>query len=201
MLPAESKNSEPISLHERAVDDLRYIREKMADAVAFTSVPGKGGICMGICGVAATPFALHADSIEVWLAIWLAAACAAVAIGGWTMVRKAKAFEQTLASGPGRKFALALLPTLLASGLLTAACYARGATDMLAGIWLLLYGAAVITAGAFSISIVPLMGISFMFLGGVALLGPPNWSDPLMGLGFGGLHILFGSIIAQRYGG
>jgi hypothetical protein len=45
------------------------------------------------------------------------------------------------------------------------------------------------------------MGLGFMGLGALALLGPAGWGDAWMAAGFGGLHILCGVVIARRYGG
>ena len=43
--------------------------------------------------------------------------------------------------------------------------------------------------------------VMIMVLGMVALFTPTAWQAALLAVGFGGLHILFGLIIARRYGG
>jgi hypothetical protein len=76
-----------------------------------------------------------------------------------------------------------------------------GLVARLPGCWLLLYGTALASGGAFSVRVVPLMGLCFMALGVVAFAAPASWGQWLMAAGFGGLHIGFGLVIARRYGG
>src|SRR5919109_1463583 len=138
---------------------------------------------------------------ELWLATWLGEAVVALGIGGATMVRKAFAVNDPLLSGPGRRAALSFLPPMVVGGLLTVALSRAGLWHALPGAWLLLYGTGFVTGGAFSVRIIPVMGVCFMSVGAVALLGPVAWGNWLMAAGFGGLHMVFGTIIARRYGG
>jgi len=71
----------------------------------------------------------------------------------------------------------------------------------LPGCWLLLYGAAVTSGGAFSVRLVPVMGLCFMLLGVSAFVFPESAGSLFMAAGFGGLQIGFGLIIARKYGG
>jgi hypothetical protein len=104
-------------------------------------------------------------------------------------------------SAVARKFVLALLPPLVAGGVLTAVLWWGGERHWVPGVWLLMYGTAVVTGGSFSVRVVPMMGYGFMALGCVALALPLGWAWLLLAAGFGGLHIAFGGIIARNYGG
>ena len=192
---------EPPALHARAMDNLRFIRETMERASSFTAVPGRGGVIMGATALCAAIVAAGQSSIKGWLTTWLTEALLAFLIGGWAMDRKARAVETPLLSGPGRKFALSFSPPMLVGALLTIALYRADLTSAIPGMWLMLYGTAVVTGGAFSVKAVPVMGLCFMALGAVTLFSPATWSNAFMAIGFGLLHIVFGIYIARRHGG
>lgn len=194
-------DTEPIALHHRAISDLRYIRQTMERAGAFTAVPGWGGVGMGVIALAAAPLAAAQPDAERWLAVWIGAAAVAIGVAAVTMARKARRAAIPLLAGPGRKFALSFLPPIAAGAALTLALYSAGAVDRIPGTWLLLYGTAVATAGTFSVRIVPVMGLCFMLLGVAALFSPAPWGDWWLAAGFGLLEIGFGIAIARRYGG
>ena len=191
----------PVALDDRARDNLRFIRETMERAGSFTALPGWGVIAMGITAIGAAVIASQQDSPRAWLVTWMAEAAVAISIAGWTMVSKAREAGTTLFSGPGRRFVYSFAPPLFAGALLTLLLVRMGATGVIAGVWLLLYGTGVVTGGAFSIRIVPLMGLCFIVLGAVALFCPQSWGNAFLASGFGGLHILFGAVIARKYGG
>ena len=195
------KKEEPPALHDRAMDNLQYIRETMERATAFTGISGWGQVAIGVSALAASFIAAQQKSFTNWLAIWCAEALVALLITGWSMDRKARAAKMPLLSGPGRKVAFSLSPPLFAGGLVTVVLYRAGLTNAIPGLWLLLYGTGVVTGGMFSVSAVPIMGLCFMALGAAAFLAPAGFANWFMAAGFGGLHIVFGIIIARRYGG
>jgi hypothetical protein len=189
------------TLHARAMDNLSFIRSTMERATAFTAVPGWGGVAMGITALVAAALAQTRATENEWLAAWLGASALALTIGGWSMAVKARRAGTSVLSYSGRRFVLSYVPPLAVGGLLTLVLVRAGLYGALPGTWLLLYGTGVVTGGAYSVRVVPIMGLCFMALGALALLAPPDWGDWLMALGFGGLHIIFGLIIARRYGG
>jgi hypothetical protein len=183
------------------MDNLRYIRETMERSGSFTAVPGVGGVLIGVTALAASLIAVRQPSAEAWVAVWIGAGVLCMLLAGGAILLKARTAEIPLHYGPGRKFLLSFSPPMLVGGLLTLVLYQGGRIDLLPGIWLLLYGKGVVAAGSFSVKIVPAMGLAFMGVGAFALFTPPSWGDALMALGFGGLHIGFGFLIARRYGG
>ncbi len=166
MIPPQRPDA-PAALHDRAMDNLSFIRSAMERAGMFTAVPGWGGVAMGGSALLAASLAATRATSHGWLMVWLVEAVVGSAIGG----------------------------------VLTAVLYRGGLASALPGTWLLCYGTGVVTGGAFSVRIVPVMGLCFMALGTLALAGPAPWGNWLLAAGFGGLHILFGVLIARRYGG
>ena len=200
LVPEPGPESPP-ALHERAMDNLRYIRETMERSTAFTGIPGWGEVAIGGTALIATFVAASQTTFKGWLAVWIAEGLISLLIAGWSMDRKARAVGMPLMSGPGRKAVFSLSPPIIAGALLTIVLVRARLTSAIPGSWLLLYGTGVVTGGMFSVPAVPLMGLCFMFLGAVALFAPPAFSDWFMGAGFGGLHLIFGVIIARKYGG
>ncbi len=184
--------------------DLRFIRDTMERSASFTAVPGWGQVILGATALAAAWLAqpkLAAHQPAAWLEIWLAEAFLAAIIAVLSMHWKANRRGLPLFSGPGRKVALGLFPPLVAGALLTFSLYRAGLESALAPAWLLLYGAGIITGGAYSVSIVPVMGLCFMATGSLAVVAPAAWANYFLAAGFGGLHIIFGILIARRHGG
>jgi len=203
MAPSEHhpRETNPVSIDERARDNIRFIRETMERAGSFTAVPGWGGIAMGITAIGAAIIASRQTLSFAWLLTWICEAAVAISIAVWTTYNKARQAGMSLLSGPGRRFVYSFAPPLLVGVLMTFLFFRIGSLESIPGVWLLLYGTAVVTGGAFSIRIVPLMGLCFMVLGTVALFCPAPWGDALLGIGFGGLHLAFGGVIARKYGG
>ena len=199
--PQPEDRDPSLDLHARAMDNLRFIRETMERAGSFTAVSGWGQVLIGAGALMAAGLASLQATTETWLATWSVAAVVAVLTGVLTTGLKARAAEMPLVSGPGRKFGLALAPPLVAGAVLTAVLYRAGLTSAMPGTWLMLYGAGIVTAGAFSVSAVPVMGLCFMLVGVAALFTPETWGNAWMAVGFGGLHIAFGILIARRHGG
>ncbi len=194
----------PIPLYTadpQAVDDLRFIRSTMERAGAFTALPGVGGMAMGCVALLAAAVAGADTGSPRWLAAWFAACGIAVLIGVIAVWRKTRADGRSLTHATTTRFASIFAPAIVAAALLTLAVMRAGAPHLLPGVWLTLYGAAFLAAGAVSVRVIPVMGACFLACGGVALLAPAAWSALVMAIGFGGLHIAFGAVIARRYGG
>jgi hypothetical protein len=200
--------SSPQPLRDRALDNLQFIRSTMERAGSFTAVPGWGMVVLGATALAASWFAgslpvapVYGASHSRWLWVWMFEALLAAGIGVAALLYKALRAGDTIVNGPGRRFGLSVLPPFLVGALLTLVLWQAKQLQLLPAVWLLCYGAGVVTGGAFSMRIVPVIGICFMILGTAALFAPVGWAAWLLAGGFGGLHILFGLIIARRYGG
>src|SRR5437899_1409584 len=192
----------PEPLHAHAADNLRFIRDAMARASAFTAIPGWGGVLMGVTAIAAAAISGPPDNSIRWVMVWFAEAAIAIAIGLVAMARKARRSGAPLSTAaPAYRFALAYVPPLVAGMVLTPVFATLDLMARLPGCWLLIYGTALASGGAFSVRLVPIMGVCFMALGTMAFAAPALWGHYFLAAGFGGLHIIFGLIIARNYGG
>jgi len=192
---------EPPEMQARAMDNLSYIRGMMERAATFTAVSGFGQIVIGITAIVAALVAGRQALPWARVATWVAEAGIAAGLSVASMTVKSHAANVPLLSGPLRKLILSFSPAMFAGAVLTAVFVRQGQYALLPGSWMLLYGAAVVSAGTYSVSSVPVMGAAFMACGAVAFVAPESWTTPLMITSFGGLHIVFGAWIARRHGG
>jgi hypothetical protein len=192
---------EPVNIGDRAIDNVRYIREMMERSTHFTAVPGYGGMLMGVTAIVAAYIANQQIHLRDWLVVWLTEAFLAFAIGLLAMWQKTKIAKTSLLSVPARKFAFGFVPALMCGVVITLGLWRYERYEIMAPVWILLYGAAVVTGGAFSVRIVPVMGWIFMAIGALAFALPAGFENILMGASFGVVHLVFGLIIARRYGG
>jgi hypothetical protein len=200
VIPLRPQESTPPEMQERAMDNLRFIRQTMERAGTFTAVSGWGEVVIGCTAVLAAVIAARLALLQ-WVLAWLIEAVLAAGIAAAFMTAKARGAGRPLITGPVRKLILSFSPPMLVGVVMTVLFVSRGLEALLPGSWMLLYGTGVVTAGTYSVRIVPVMGAAFMLLGALALFTPASWATALLIAGFGGLHIVFGTLIARRYGG
>ena len=199
--PSEPDERRKDDVGSHAARNLRYIREALENAGSFTAVSGRGQAAIGATAILAALMAYRQPSRPAWLATWLLEATLGVAIGAAAMAAKARRNGLPVFSGAGRRFWPAFAAPLTAGAVLTAVLAGQGLFDVLPGIWLLLFGTAVVAGGSVSVPLVRWMGWCFVSLGVVAFLAPPELGDALLAAGFGGLLAGFGVAIARRHGG
>lgn len=191
----------PVNIGDRAIDNLKFIRETMERSSVFTSVPGYGGIFMGVTAIAAAYIASTQPLIRDWLTVWLVEAVLAFAVGFFAMWQKSKITKTSLFSVPAKKFALSFLPPILCAVFITLGLWRFGHFEVMIPVWILLYGAAVVCGGANSVKIVPIAGWCFIAIGAIAFFLPAGFGNLMMAASFGLLHIVFGAVVAKKYGG
>ncbi len=196
-----NQHTETPSLHAHAMNDLRFIRDMMERSASFTAVSGWGTMLMGVTAIAASLIAGKSTNMDHWLIVWLGESLIACLIGFIAMTIKSRAVKIPLFCKAGWRFMLNLFIPIIAGIPLTIVLYQNGQSEILPGLWLMLYGIGIATGGVFAVGVVPVMGGCFILTGMAALFASPLLGNGFLAFGFGGLHIFFGGIIAWRHGG
>lgn len=203
-----SRQNNVVNLGDHALNQIRYIRHTMQRTSEFTAVPGWGGIGMGVVAMVAAWWAHNSfpdfhtkGGGHNWLVTWLWAAVLASALGCLGIWFKVRRGDRSVFQASGRQFFLSFLPPVVGGMLLTPLLYNGGLAGSLPALWLVCYGAGIVTGGAFSVRVVPIMGVAFMALGAAAACSPTDSGNLFMAAGFGGLHVAFGGWIAAKHGG
>ncbi len=197
----EAAINEPVNIGDRALDNLKFIRETMERSTVFTSVPGYGGILMGATALGAAYISQMQTNLRAEYFVWLAEAVLAFFIGLLAMWQKSKISQTPLVSTPAKKLLVNALPPMLCGVFITLGLWRLGDFEAMIPTWILCYGAAVVCGGAYSVKVVPVMGWCFIALGAATFFLSANYGQVMMALSFGVLHIIFGAIIGRRFGG
>jgi hypothetical protein len=196
-----SARTGPRSIGGHAADNLRFIRQTMERSATFTAIPGAGGALMGAVGLAAAVVASRQPTGDRWLLTWLGAAAVAAVVGLIAMAQKARHAGSDLTGGNARRFAVGMAAPFVAGAAITYALWGMRAFSAMPPVWLLLYGAGLLTGGQYSILIVRGIGMIFMALGLLSVVTPPEWGNVWLGVGFGAVQLGFGFYIARHHGG
>jgi hypothetical protein len=190
----------PVAIESSALGTLAYIRASIESSSSM-HVPGMAGIVMGVIGLLAAIVVSLPRWAAHWLGIWLAAAAVAFLLGGALVARQIVQRGHTRYLGPARKFLLCLCPALFAGAMLTLVFVSAGMTNVIPGMWLLLYGCAVLSASTVTIAgiakLICIMGALFVALGMITFALPTMAHTAMLGLGFGVLHVIFGFLIGR----
>lgn len=197
IIDPESRGHNTVALDTHALGTLQYIRASI-DAAGLLAVPGSAGIAMGAVGIL-TALLVSFKAVAVhWLLIWLIAGLVAIAFGTALMVHQVVTRGTALYRGPLRKFLMCLCPPLLVGAVLTWQLWLRAEFNLIPGVWLLMYGCAVMAASTLTRRALAVMGALLVLLGLAALQVPENFQNTVLGVGFGGLHLLFGILIGGK---
>lgn len=183
------------------LEDLRFIRKTMESAASFTAVSGLGMMAVGVVALVSAAAAEMQPSQARQMLVWVLAAVVAASISVAANAQKSARSQHAATKAVLRKFLLAFLPPLFTGAVLTVLLARSGLWTTIPAMWLLMYGTAVLTGGVFSVRLVPAMGACFLGVGLLAVFLPADFNNWMMAAGFGGLHLLFGGLIARRHGG
>jgi len=197
---------------EEARENLRVIRQTMERSTKYSTLSGLSGILIGlsaIVSVIATSRILHAryhahqplqsayPSLGV---LWLCELALAVGIEFACNKRRARYVGKRVASPLGAHIIVAALPAFVGALALTAFFALHGLAALVWGIWMLTYGLAICAVGLFSVRPVSYLGSAFVLAGAVTLLLPTQLQLFMMGLTFGGFHIVYGALMGRKHG-
>ena len=95
------------------MDNLRFIRETMERAGAFTGISGWGQVAIGATALIAAPLAAQQPTFKAWLLVWLVEGLVSLLIAGWSIDRKARAAQMPLLDRSREKSRLQSFTTAL----------------------------------------------------------------------------------------
>lgn len=197
---------------DEAKENLRVIRQTMERSTRYTTLSGWSGVLIGLLAILSvwmTDVIIHhlhqshlgvRSGAPVLATLWIGAMAVAVGVEFACNKRRAARVGKRVVSRLGAHIILAALPAFVTGGILTLFFYEHNLIFQIWGAWMLCYGLAICAVGLFSIRPVSVLGGAFVLSGALTLLLPVPFHFFMMALAFGGYHIIYGVMMARKYG-
>lgn len=191
--------------------DLTEIRSMMERSSKFLSLSGLSGIMAGIyalagAGIANSVYSFNPDDVAYsipsglpqLIALALLVLLLAVGTAMFFSYRKGRRNGESVWNATSRRLLVNMAVPLSAGGILILVLLAKGLVGLIAPLTLLFYGLAIYNASKFTYDEMRFMGLIQMGLGLLA-----SWhieySMLLWAIGFGVVHIIYGSYMHLKY--
>ena len=186
--------------------DLKIIRKMMESSSRYTNIPASGYLVTGVLGLLGawgTSVFLGKEKISdialitpedmkilavLWSVIFVAA-LGTVMFFSW---RKARKHHLSAWNSLAARMVFSQVPVAIVTGVLTIAMARKGYYDFIPGMWLGIYGTVLYSFSYFTSFEHKIEGSLFILLGIIATFVPSNLVLILLGVGFGGIHIMAG---------
>ncbi|MBC7913959.1 MAG: hypothetical protein H7Y07_07535 [Pyrinomonadaceae bacterium] len=196
--------------------ELNSIRNLMERSTKFISLSGLSGILAGVYALIGAYIGYklvytensgllfrdyYVNDPMVWLPLFLVAAVVLVlslVTGIWLTIRQAKKKGEHYWNPVSKRLLVSMIIPLITGGLFILILIFRGYYGIISSSCLIFYGLALVAGSQFTFSDVKWLGFFEIILGLLAAL-LPGYGIIFWIIGFGILHILYGSIMHFKY--
>jgi hypothetical protein len=201
--------------NQRIQEDLESIRHLMERSVKFISLSGLSGILSGVYALIGAALAYyqiysgevvrtveyyqgHIPIVRNLIIIAVVVLVASLVTGWWFSFRKAKKLNTRIWNETSRRLLMNLSIPLVVGGIFTLVLVYHGHYNVVAASVLIFYGLALINASSNLYEEVRYLGYCELVVGLIAA-ALPGYGLYFWAVGFGLLHILYGSMMYNKY--
>lgn len=196
--------------------ELSSIRNLMERSAKFISLSGLSGVMAGVYALAGSAIGYKIvygnsksldyrehyvnDAYITWklIAVALAVLVLSLCTGVYLTIRKARKNKQEFWNPGSKRLLVSMAFPLVTGGLFILALLSRGLVEIVAPASLIFYGLSLVAGSHYTYKDVKWLGIMEIALGLIAAL-QPGYGLVFWTIGFGVLHIVYGSIMHFKY--